>query len=124
VLLHFLASWCAPCIEEVPALNALYRQMQGEDFILLAVGTEDTLEDLQGFIDDHGVEFPIYFDSRNLVRHRYGVTGFPETFLLDKGGKLVLMVDPHTRTPTIRLTGPQNWGSPEMRGALQGLLAE
>jgi len=124
VLLHFLASWCAPCIEEVPALNALHQQMEGEDFVLLAIGTEDNLDDLQSFVSDNGVRFPVYFDKSNLVRHRYKVTGFPESFLLDKAGNLVLMVDPHNNNPTIRLTGPQNWGSPAMKQALKKLLKE
>lgn len=114
VLLNFWATWCVPCLQEMPELERVYRVLKDQGVVVLAVGVQDTLENLRSFRDKNNITFPILHDSAALVKTRYDVRGFPESFVIDRAGKMVMFQDPETDMPVVKLIGPKRWDSPKV----------
>jgi len=113
VLLNLWATWCAPCVEEMPSIERLYRTLRGSDFEVLAVSQdEDGRRVVEPFATKQGLSFPIYLDPEHQVGDRYGVWGYPETFVIDRNGYVVE-----------RVIGPRDWDSPASIAGLRTLLA-
>lgn len=89
VVVNFAASWCIPCKQEAPALEAAWRRYRGEGVVVLGVGEESFSGDLRSFARRHGLTFPQLHDTSGKARGRYGLTGYPETFFVDRRGRLV-----------------------------------
>lgn len=90
VLVNFWATWCAPCREEMPELEAFYQAHQDDGFVLLAVNAGESANRAQGYIDEGGYTFPIILDPDGLVEDYFGgVLGMPTTFVLDQQGEVV-----------------------------------
>ncbi len=123
VLLNFWASWCGPCVEEMPALEALYTRLKGRGFLVVAVGMNDEEVKLKEFSERLGLSFPILVDKDGVVSDMYKVSGVPESFLLDKEGKLILMPDPQDNTPSVRIVGPRSWDSPRIVAIIERVLS-
>lgn len=93
VLLDFWATWCAPCIAEIPTLVAFQHEMAGhDDFAFLSVNADavtsgDSAEAVRAFIEEHGVSYPVLYDEagRSLVE-AFGVRGYPWKFLIEPDG--------------------------------------
>jgi peroxiredoxin len=124
VLLNFWASWCAPCIDEMPALEALYQKLKAQGFVILAIAEDDTLDDLKAFVKEHQLNFPILYDQQAKLKATYGVSGYPETFLINQSGKIVLFKDPNSGIPELKLKGPRDWNSDVMLAEISKLLKE
>ena len=91
VLVNVWASWCAPCRDEAPALEAFYREHQGEDFEVLGIDTQETGEGGLGFVDDYELTYPQLHDGDGAyAKDGLKTTGVPESFLVDPEGKLAL----------------------------------
>jgi len=89
ILLNFWASWCPPCREEIPALVSLEKAMAGKDFRMLAVAIDKGGRDaIVEFFRRQGVTLPVLLDSDGSVGKTYGITGVPETFVIDKKGTI------------------------------------
>jgi cytochrome c biogenesis protein CcmG, thiol:disulfide interchange protein DsbE len=92
VLVNFWASWCAPCRSEAPALEDFQRQHSGQGFTVLGINLDDTTDDALEFARRYGLTYPQLRDGDGSDRRdAYGMTGFPESFLIDPGGKLALI---------------------------------
>jgi cytochrome c biogenesis protein CcmG/thiol:disulfide interchange protein DsbE len=89
VVLNFWASWCIPCKEEAPRLEAAARRWAGRGVVVVGIDSQDFRGDARRFARRHGVTYPIVHDGPGKTRDSYGVTGFPETFFVDRRGKLV-----------------------------------
>jgi cytochrome c biogenesis protein CcmG/thiol:disulfide interchange protein DsbE len=89
VVLNFWASWCDPCKQEAPLLEATWQRMQGQGMILLGVNFEDTQHAALGFVQHYGITYPNVVDAKGDVAIDYGVTGVPETFFVDRHGVIV-----------------------------------
>ena len=112
VLVNVWATWCPPCRDEMPSMERLYRELRGPDFELLAVSEDDgPIEGVRTFARDLGVTFPILYDPERQVGTRYGVWGYPETFVIDRTGRIVE-----------RVIGPRTWDTPEQVAALRALM--
>lgn len=83
VLINFWATWCGPCREEMPAIQARYNR---GDFAVLAVDFGETAEQVQGFMDEIGVQLPALLDSDGSVQELYRVRGYPTSFFVDAEG--------------------------------------
>jgi cytochrome c biogenesis protein CcmG, thiol:disulfide interchange protein DsbE len=90
VIVNFFASWCDPCIEEAPLLNALERRLAGRGTVV-AIAWNDSSEDSREFVRDHGVRFPVLRDVDGDFARAYGITGLPETFVVDPRGRVVAL---------------------------------
>jgi cytochrome c biogenesis protein CcmG/thiol:disulfide interchange protein DsbE len=89
VVLDVWASWCIPCKEEAPFLEQVWQQNRARDVVVVGLDGKDFRGDARRFMKRFGLTFPIVYDGRADVVKDYGVTGFPETFVLDREGKVV-----------------------------------
>ena len=86
VLLNFWATWCAPCVEEMPSLESLAQQI-GTDAVVLAVSVDDDWQTIRRFFPK-GSPLSIVWDASKEVPKKFGTEKYPETFLIDAAGKL------------------------------------
>jgi peroxiredoxin len=86
VLLNFWATWCKPCKEEMPAMQASYDKLRDKGFVVLAVNELEDTERVAEHIRTHHHTFPVVMDHNNKVANRYGVVGLPASFLIDPQG--------------------------------------
>jgi cytochrome c biogenesis protein CcmG, thiol:disulfide interchange protein DsbE len=90
VLVNFWASWCTPCRDEAPALEQFHRRHQANDFTVLGVDSQDNSDDALGFVDDYGLTYPSLQDGSGNYHDDLGMTGYPESVLLDPDGRVAL----------------------------------
>ena len=88
VLINFWASWCAPCREEMPLLNALHKKYQPLGFTVLGVNVEEKTDKAKGFLVNFPVDFPILLDNTNKVSKQYKVIAMPTTVVVDRDGNM------------------------------------
>ena len=93
VFLNFWATWCPPCKEEIPSMMKLNQAMAGKSFQMMAVSVDDGGKDaVVAFMNRNGYDLPCLNDPVQKVANIYGVTGVPETFIIDKNGLIVKKV--------------------------------
>ncbi|MGA9370559.1 MAG: TlpA disulfide reductase family protein [Solirubrobacterales bacterium] len=91
VLVNFWASWCQPCRTESPALESFQRR-HPKDFTVLGIDLYDSTEDALNFVHRYGLTYPQLHESGGEDRKQaYGMTGFPESFLIDPQGHVALI---------------------------------
>jgi peroxiredoxin len=113
VVLNLWATWCPPCVEEMPSLEALARKMAGRDLVVLAVSQDELPDKVKPWIDERRFRsMTVLLDARGELGNALGVTGYPETFVVDRQGKIVL-----------HHIGYRDWASPDVVAALERLLA-
>jgi peroxiredoxin len=112
VVLNFWATWCPPCVSEMPSLERLYRTLSPEGLSVVTVSTDEDQAELRRFVSQRGLTLPVLLDPGGRVAAgEYRTTGYPETFLLDRRGRILRHV-----------VGPAEWDSPEMMGDLRKLM--
>jgi peroxiredoxin len=112
VLINIWATWCPPCVEEMPSMEKLYRELKGEGFEILAVSIDETgAKDVRSFMKKYKLSFPALTDSKGAIKSLYQTTGVPESFIIDKDGILVEKV-----------IGPRNWAVPDVIRFFQNLI--
>lgn len=113
VLLNLWTTWCPPCREEMPSMERLWRQLRDRGFVLLAVSQDEGGRALVApFVEQLALTFPVLVDPEHQVGDRYGVWGYPESFLIDREGRIVE-----------RVIGPRDWMAPAQVEAIERLLA-
>ncbi len=122
VLLNFWASWCQPCVAELQSLQQLYADLHDEGLVILGVGIDDAPADLDQARRTYGLSYPILVDSAGATKTLYKMSGVPESFVLDKEGRVVLIVDPAQNLPSVRMTGPREWHEPAFKNQITALL--
>jgi thiol-disulfide isomerase/thioredoxin len=103
VFLTFWATWCGPCKEELPSIEALHRQFKGKEFAVLSVAVDlEGAGPVEKFIAKQGYTFYVLVDSKGETLDLYRIEGIPTTFLIDKKGRIIG-----------KAIGPRNWKSPD-----------
>lgn len=112
VLLNFWATWCPPCREEIPSMMKLNSLMAGKPFQMVAISIDEGGKPaIESFFKGTGVSIPTYLDESGISSKSYGITGVPESFIIDKQGVLVK-----------KIIGGFAWDSPEAVSFLEGLM--
>lgn len=113
VFLNVWATWCAPCLEEMPSMQTLYDAFKGnKDFVMLAVSQDTKGRSVVApYVAKNGYRFTILLDPQNKVSETYDVSGVPETFIIDRKGQIVA-----------HHMGAFDWSRPDVKDALQQLL--
>jgi cytochrome c biogenesis protein CcmG/thiol:disulfide interchange protein DsbE len=89
VVVNFWASWCIPCKDEAPFLQETYERYRKQGLVVLGIDAQDFRQDAKRFIKRFGLTYPIVYDGEGSTLGKWGVTGFPETFFVDRTGRLV-----------------------------------
>ena len=111
VFVNFWATWCAPCREEMPSMERLYRALPTDKFKMLAILSRDEPAFADTLGAKLGVSFPILIDPDNKAGQAYGLTGVPETYIIDKQGVL-----------REKFLGPVQWDSPAAQQKLMSYI--
>ena len=101
VLLNIWATWCRPCVEEMPSMEKLHQELKNEKFVILAVSIDESgARAVLPFMKKHKLSFPALIDSAGTINSLYQTAGVPESFIIDKNGKIVEEV-----------IGPRDWAA-------------
>jgi cytochrome c biogenesis protein CcmG, thiol:disulfide interchange protein DsbE len=88
VVLNFWASWCEPCRDESPLLQRWHERLEKQDATVLGVDAFDEIGRARAFVDEYGLTYPMLRDGAGSTRERFGILGFPETFVIDREGRI------------------------------------
>lgn len=108
VLLNLWATWCAPCVHEMPALVQLHHEHP--EWAILAVSVDEDPEAYKQFIAERHVDLTTVRDPDERVAKLYGTDGWPETYIIDRKGII-----------RRKVVGDPDWSNPEIRSFIQGL---
>ena len=101
VLLNFWATWCPPCVDEVPALEDLARRLKGTDMRMLAVSVDDDWDQIRRFFAK-GSDIGVLLDTSHDVPKKFGTEKYPETFMIDAAGPRPLLLHQQARLVAAR----------------------
>lgn len=103
VLVNFWASWCAPCRIEMPGFERVYRARRDDGFVIVGIATDRWAEDrVREFVREHDITYPILLATGEVVRAYGGVTALPESFLIDREGRIRHRVVGYFAEPALR----------------------
>jgi len=110
VVVNFWATWCPPCVEEIPGLERFAEQMQAQGVTVIGVSVDQDAAALQTFAAQQHLSFPIGRDPDQSVASRYGTFKFPETYIIDQNGRVAE-----------KLIGAVDWQDPRIITFVQEL---
>jgi peroxiredoxin len=123
VLLNVWATWCPPCVREMPALQRVHEQLAGEGLKIVAVSVDSPPGvintwgrpggDIAEFVAKYGLTFDVLWDPSGEIDAAYGLLGLPTTFLIDRKGRI-----------RERVTGWREWDDPAAVARLRELLED
>ena len=113
IFLNFWATWCPPCIEEMPAMEKLHQELQKEGLVILAVNFQEGPDRVKEFVAKHNLTFTALLDRDGKVSELYQAWALPVTVIINKRGELAA-----------RAMGSKAWDGEEARQFFNELLAE
>lgn len=113
VLINFWATWCPPCRDEMPSMNELRQILDPNQLAILAFSVDQSWDPVNRFMSENHYTLPVYADFDRKISTLYGTRKFPETYIIDKRGKVAFKV-----------IGPTDWLDSEMLSYLRRLMAE
>jgi peroxiredoxin len=90
ILVNNWATWCPPCREEMPTLEAYYRAHKGQGFVLIGIEAGEPAEEVAEFIDQYNISFPIWLDPQNKAISEFKNMALPSSYVINPKGDIVL----------------------------------
>ena len=112
-VINFWASWCSPCVEEIPALNALRQKMENKPFELISVNYAETADTVRNFMDMVKVDFPVLLDESGRISSSWNVLVYPATYIIAPDGRIAYAVN-----------GAIHWDSDEVINTLTTMMTD
>lgn len=109
VLVNFWATWCAPCVEELPSLLQLHRRLP--QLVILGISIDQDPQAYRNFLAENHITFPTVRDASQATMHRYGTVQIPESYVIDRSGRIAR-----------KYISAQDWTNPEIVGTLSSIL--
>ncbi len=103
LILNFWATWCSPCLKEMPDLDQVYQSLGPDNLIVLAVSMGESRERVRKFLKKRNYSFPVMTDPEMEITRLYGVRNIPITYLVDPSGVIIG-----------RALGPREWSEPKL----------
>ena len=113
VVLNYWATWCPPCVDEMPSLQKLHEALGAKGLSVVAVSVDERFEDIGRFVETFELTFTILHDPSGRIERRYQTLAVPESFLVGRDGVI------YKRVP-----GATEWDSEQYRDLIQRLLAD
>jgi len=112
VLVNIWATWCPPCVDEMPSMERLYQELKDENFEIVAISIDAMgAEAVAPFMEKNKLNFAALLDPEGTIKSVYQITGVPESFIVNKKGILVE-----------KIIGPRNWADPAAVRYLRDLI--
>ena len=111
VIVNFWATWCAPCVEEMPSLMRLRERFAAQGLEVIGVNYQENAQRIRPFLARHGLDFPVVRDHDGRARSLWGVTVFPSSFVIAPDQSVAFVV-----------VGEADWGAPPIEPRLRALL--
>jgi cytochrome c biogenesis protein CcmG/thiol:disulfide interchange protein DsbE len=111
LVLNFWATWCPPCVDEMPSLDEFQKRFKDEGVVVLGVSVDEDEELYRGFLEKHGVSFHTARDPEARISAEYGTFRYPETYIIDSSGAV-----------TQKIVGPTVWTDERMISYIRSLL--
>jgi cytochrome c biogenesis protein CcmG, thiol:disulfide interchange protein DsbE len=112
VVLNFWASWCGPCVDELPSLKQFAQKYSGDNLVVLGVSLDEDPDAYQSFLKKYEINFLTMRNPSHSVSERYGTYKLPETYIISRDGHLLN-----------KIIGPTDWSSQQMLDYVDSLLA-
>ncbi len=112
-IIHFWATWCPPCVEEIPALSRFWDKYRTRsDVGLYAISVDKDWKTIEEFMKKNPSAIPLFLDPGAATAKRFGTTQYPETYVVNDKGRVLF-----------RVQGAVSWSDPEFRSRIEQLLA-
>jgi len=112
VFINFWATWCPPCLEEMPAMERLWRAQKDAGFVMLAVAVDANPKLVAPFLERHSLTFAVGLDTKMELAQSYGVRALPSSFVIDRDGRLTALA-----------IGPRAWDNVAAHALIERLVA-
>lgn len=113
VVLNFWATWCPPCVKEMPSLQKLHEALADKGLSVVAVSVDERYSDIERFVESFDLTFPILHDEGMKVSRLYQTFKFPETYIIGRDGRL-----------RSKVVGERDWVEPSVIRDMVALLNE
>ncbi len=111
LVLNFWATWCPPCIEELPSLDEFQRQLKGQGVVVVGVSVDKNEKQYKDFLAKARVSFQTSRDGDSSISAEYGTFKYPETYIINSKGEVV-----------VKYIGPKDWMSAEVLNDMKRIL--
>lgn len=126
LLVNFWATWCAPCVAELPSLQELAVEFADREFAVVAISVDSpsALPEVNEMVERFGLTFDVLLDADMNIPPKLGITGFPESFFVGPNGELLEIYDPLEKKKSGRIVSDRDWSSKEMMRSIAELLPQ
>jgi peroxiredoxin len=111
LVLNFWATWCPPCVEEMPSLDRFSRELAGSGVVVLGISVDKDANAYRAFLGRNKVSFLTARDPETRINADFGTFKYPETYVIDTRGKVLR-----------KFIGPENWDDERMKSDIKSLL--
>lgn len=111
LLLNFWATWCPPCVEEMPSLNEFQKQLRDSGVVVLAVSVDQNEPAYKKFIERYGLQFEVARDAEANISASFGTYRYPETYVINQRGEVLE-----------KFIGEENWADPRLIERIKKLM--